>query len=459
MHNLHIKFKEESEKVAFDIEQRNKIKFNISKYDAAVEKGKFQFSDMELAKERAGSIKYKVVNELDKYLTEFEMNFSARGGKVIWATTGEEAIKEVIDILERNKTKMVVKSKSMTTEEIEVNHHLESHKIESVETDLGEYIVQLAGEKPYHIVTPAMHKSKENVAALFNEKFGLPIDSTPQDITLFVRKKLKEKFLAADAGITGANFLIADVGGIALTENEGNGFLSFSLPKIQIVIAGIEKLIPSINDLHLFWPLLAQHGTGQKLTVYNSVILGPRQEGESDGPEEMYVILLDNNRSELLSKKEQRRALSCIRCGACLNACPIYKNIGGYTYDTTYSGPIGSVITPHLKGFEEYKHLSFASTLCGKCTEVCPVKINLHELLLENRNESVRLKMYDTSEKIVMFAWKKVMLNRKLMNIGNSKLKNWFLGKFFKAQWGNRRVLPKISDQTFNDWWKKERGA
>ena len=347
----------------------------------------------------------------------------------------------------------------MTTEEIELNENLEKNHIESVETDLGEYIVQLAGEKPYHIVTPAMHKSKENVAELFNEKFDLPINSTPEEITYFVRKKLKDKFLNADAGITGANFLIADVGAIALTENEGNGFLSMSLPKIHIVIVGIEKIIPSINDLHLFWPLLAQHGTGQKLTVYNSVVLGPRQEGEVDGPEEMYVILLDNNRTELLAKKEQRRALSCIRCGACLNVCPIYKNIGGYTYDTTYSGPIGAVITPHLKGFEKYKHLSFASTLCGKCTEVCPVRINLHELLLENRNESVKLKLYDTSEKVVMFAWKNLMLHRKLIDFSSAKIKNIFLGKFFQKQWGSRRDLPKINEQSFHDWWKKERGV
>ncbi|MEI8201547.1 MAG: LutB/LldF family L-lactate oxidation iron-sulfur protein [Bacteroidota bacterium] len=459
MHDLHTKFKDEAEKIAFDEIHRNKIKFNIGRYDAAVEKGKAQFCDMDLAKDRAGSIKFKVVNELDKYLTEFEMNFSARGGKVIWAKDGEEAVSEVLDILKRNEVKMVVKSKSMTTEEIELNENLEKNHIESVETDLGEYIVQLAGEKPYHIVTPAMHKSKENVAELFNEKFGLPINSTPEEITYFVRKKLKDKFLTADAGITGANFLIADVGAIALTENEGNGFLSMSLPKIHIVIVGIEKIIPSINDLHLFWPLLAQHGTGQKLTVYNSVVLGPRQESEVDGPEEMYVILLDNNRTELLAKKEQRRALSCIRCGACLNVCPIYKNIGGYTYDTTYSGPIGAVITPHLKGFEKYKHLSFASTLCGKCTEVCPVRINLHELLLENRNESVKLKLYDTSEKMVMFAWKKLMLHRKLIDFSSAKIKNIFLGKFFQKQWGSRRDLPKINEQSFHDWWKKERGV
>ena len=207
-------------------------------------------------------------------------------------------------------------------------------------------------------------------------------DSTPQQITAYVRELLREKFFNADIGITGANFLVADIGAVCLTENEGNAMMSMSFPKVHIVIAGIEKLIPKLRDLDLFWPLLATYGTGQNMTVYNSIVTGPRQEGENDGPEEMYVILLDNNRTEILAHKNQRRALGCIRCGACLNVCPVYKSIGGHAYGTTYSGPIGSVITPWMRGMKDFKHLSFASSLCGACTEVCPVKINLHELLV-----------------------------------------------------------------------------
>jgi len=345
----------------------------------------------------------------------------------------------------------------MVSEELALNDFLESIGVEAFETDLGEYIVQLAGEAPYHIVTPAMHKSKEDVAQLFNEKFGLPIDSTPQEITAYVRNLLREKFYHADVGITGANFLLADTGSICLTENEGNGLLTVSFPRIHIAIAGIEKVLPSFRNLDLFWPLLGTHGTGQNISAYNSIISGPRQHGETDGPQEMYVILLDNGRTEVMARKHQRRALSCIRCGACLNTCPVYKTIGGHAYGTTYSGPIGSVITPWMKGMNDYKHLSFASSLCGSCTEVCPVKINLHELLLYNRNDSVKMGQYSVFDTVSMFLWKKVMLNRKCMDTGSARLKNMFLAKLFAKTWGPRRQLPQLSERNFKQLWEERR--
>ena len=347
----------------------------------------------------------------------------------------------------------MVKSKSMTTEEIELNEALEKNNIESLETDLGEYIVQIAGEKPYHIVTPAMHKSRDDIAKLFNKKFNTPRESTPEELTSFVRDKLREKFVNADIGITGGNFLIADTGALCLTENEGNGLLSVSFPKVHIAVVGIEKIIPSLTDLDLFWPLLSSHGTGQNITVYNSIITGPRQEGETDGPDEMYLVLLENNRSEILKHEEQRLALSCIRCGACLNGCPVYKNIGGHTYATTYSGPIGSVITPYLKGMKDYKHLSFASSLCGKCTEVCPVKIPLHELLLNNRNESVKEGYSKSMDKISMFGMSKILLKRKRMDFFSAGMKNLALQMFIKKVWGPRRELPKIAKKSFREMW------
>ena len=451
-------FVKESNKIPFDLEHRRKLNFNISRYDLAVQRGKRQFSQIEMAKQRAANLKHKVVENLDKYLIEFESNLIKKGGKVIWAQTASEAVSEILKIMQRHEAKLVVKSKSMVTEEIEINQALEKHGVESVETDLGEYIVQLAGEKPYHIVTPAIHKSKEDVARLFHEKFGLPIESTPAQITGFVRQMLREKYRIADVGITGANFLVADTGSVCLTENEGNAMMTFSFPKVHIAVAGIEKLIPSLRDLDLFWPLLATHGTGQNITAYNSVISGPRQIGEADGPAEMYVILLDNGRTELLKHHEQRSALWCIRCGACLNACPVYKNIGGYTFNTTYTGPIGSVITPHLRGMDEFKHLSFASSLCGKCTEVCPVKISLHELLQLNRKESVLRGFVTKDEKFAHYTAKRILSSRKMMNFGKTSLKNLLMSTFIKKLWGPRRVLPKLAPKNFNQLWEEQRG-
>ena len=447
-------FLREAEKTAFDKEHRRKINFNISKYDSAVEEGKKQFSDLELARKRAANIKYKVINDLDRYLIEFQRNFERNGGRVIWAQNKREAVREVYEIFRKAKVTTVVKSKSMITEEIDLNEFLEKKKIEPVETDLGEYIVQLAGEKPYHIVTPAMHKSKEDISRLFHEKFGTPEEASPSEITAFVRDLLRKEFTRADAGITGANFLLADAGAACVTENEGNAFLSGSFPRIHIVIAGIDKILPSINDLQLFWPLLASHGTGQSVTVYNNIFFGPRKEGENDGPEEMYVVLIDNGRTELLKQERQRRALSCIRCGACLNACPVYKNVGGYTYNTTYSGPVGAVITPFMSGIREYKHLSFASSLCGKCTEVCPVKIPLHELLLVNRNDFVRMGYTDGRERLTMKVVKKVMGSRKLMNMGGQKVRTAAMRLFFMEKWGPRRELPPLARKPFNKAWK-----
>ncbi len=444
-----------SEKVAFDEAHRDKIKFNIGKYNNAVDSGKKNYSNLDIAKERAGFFKYKVINELDRYLIEFEANFIANGGKIIWAEDSEEALEEIIKIARNHNLKSAVKSKSMITEEIELNEALENCDIDVVETDLGEFIVQQAGQKPYHIVTPAMHMSKEDVALLYNEKFNTPDDMSPEELTLYTRNYLREKFTDADLGITGANFLIADTGAIALTENEGNAMLSMSFPKVHIAIAGIEKIIPKLEDLDLYWPLLSTHGTGQAMTVYNSIISGPCKNGEKDGPDNMYLILLDNGRVNLLKEEKQRQALLCIRCGACLNACPVYKNIGGHTYNTTYSGPIGSVITPYLKSMKKYKHLSFASSLCGNCTTVCPVKIPLHELLLANRNHAVKKGFHTFFEKRSIKLSSRALKSRKLLDMLTGKSKNKLLKTAINKSWGPRRDLPEIAPKSFNQLWKE----
>ena len=438
---------------AADKEHRRKINFNIGKYNAVVPKGKEQFPNVELAREKAKNIKWKAIETLDKQLETFEANITRRGAKVIWAEDAEQALDAIKKICEEKSCKTLVKSKSMVTEEIHLNDFLEKNGIESVETDLGEYIQQLDGEPPYHIVTPAMHKSKEDVAKLFAEKLGTDPKATPEELTLIARDILREKYVQAEVGVTGANFIIADIGGIAVTENEGNARLSCAFPKTHIVIVGIEKMIPSMMDLALFWPLLSTFGTGQQITVYNTIVTGPRQPNEKDGPEDMYVILLDNGRTNILANEKQRESLYCIRCGACLNACPVYKNIGGHTYAATYSGPIGSVLTPNLKNMDEWKHLSYASSLCGACTEVCPVKINIHELLLDNRHEAVEEGHSAFSEKIAWKMWKQGMLRRKWMNMANGKMKNWVVNTMVKG-WKEHRGEMEFPKKSFNEMWK-----
>jgi L-lactate dehydrogenase complex protein LldF len=444
-----------SEQKAFELDHRRIINNNIGKYNNSFEKGLSRMINLDHSKKKGHAIKWKVMENLDKFLPEFESNFQKRGGKVIWANDADEANREILNIITKAGAKTIIKSKSMATEEIHLNEFLEKNNIESLESDLGEYIVQLLGQKPYHIVTPAMHLSKEDIAKLFNEKFGTPLDSTPEQLTQKARELLREKYLQADIGITGANFIIADTGSIAITENEGNARLTTTFPKIQITVVGIEKLIPSMTDLDLFWPMLSTHGTGQNLTVYNTILSGPRQPNETDGPEEMYVVLLDNGRTNLLAQKDQRQGLYCIRCGACLNACPIYQNIGGHTYDTTYSGPIGSIITPHMRGMEEFKHLSYASSLCGKCTEVCPVKIDIHKMLLLNRRDAVNEGFVTTKEKWGWAIWKKGMLKRSLTDFFGGKMKNFMMKKFFKKSWGHYKEMPEVSEKSFSQMWKE----
>jgi L-lactate dehydrogenase complex protein LldF len=443
---------------AADLEHRRKVNFNIGKYNASVPLGKKQFTDVHLARERAKNIKWRAIEKLDEHLEQFEAILTQRGGKVIWAENAQQAVEAVLKICKAKNCKTVVKSKSMVTEEIHLNDHLEEHGIESVETDLGEYIQQLDGEPPYHIVTPAMHKSREDIAKLFAEKLHVPANLSAEQLTLVARDVLRQKYVQAEVGITGANFILADIGGVAVSENEGNARLSNAFPKTHIVITGIEKVIPSMNDLALFWPLLATYGTGQWITSYNTIISGPRQKGEPDGPDEMYVILLDNGRTNILANEKTRESLYCIRCGACLNACPVYKNIGGHAYETTYSGPIGAVITPQLKEMGEWKHLSYASSLCGNCTEVCAVKINLHEILLENRHEAVEQGAAPWGEKVAWKVWKQASLHRGMMNMGNQKLKNWMVNKVFKG-WTTSRAELNFAGKTFNEMWREKEGS
>lgn len=450
-------FLQASEKTAFNRDLHQKVHHAVDQYEQAWKQGLHQFSNLELARDRAAYIRWKVIENLDKYLIEFESSILRRGGKVLWANDSETALHEIDQIIARRGAQSIVKSKTMVGEEIGLNKHLRKKGIELYETDLGEFIVDQAGEEPFHIVTPAMHKSRTEVARLLNEKISSSLDASAEELSNDVRAELRDKFVRADIGISGANFLIADSGLVAITENEGNARLSSTFAKTHIVLAGIEKIVPTLNDVDLLFPLLSTYGTGQKLTAYNTLV-GPRSPEDEDGPIEFVVILIDNGRSNLLAQSDQRQALACIKCGACSNVCPVFQTIGGHAYGTTYSGPIGAVITPHLKGLDEYKHLSNASSLCGKCTDVCPVKIDLHNHLLRNRRDAMMQGMIKSSEKLMWFSWKKMMLSRKNMNKGTS-IKNFMLKSFFKNSWGERREFPKIVDKSFNQQWRERFGG
>jgi L-lactate dehydrogenase complex protein LldF len=366
--------------------------------------------------------------------------------------------------MRQKQARCVIKSKAMTSEEIHLNDALEQAGFEVVESDLGEFIVQLRQEAPYHIVFPAMHLTRDDISDVFARELGSTPTQSPEDLTMIARGVLRQKYLAADIGFTGANFGIAETGMISITENEGNARLTAALPKTMVTLMGIEKILPRFEDLALFLPMLATMGTGQAMTCYNSFYGGPRQPGEFDGPEEYHVVLLDNRRTELLADAEQRDALHCIRCGACLNVCPIFKNVGGHTYGTTYSGPIGSVLTPHLRGLQDWKHLSFASSLCGACTETCPVKINLHHHLLHNRRNASRQKPV-FAEKLA-FRFFAFVINHpgvyalckqagRLFQPLHGLVKGTRLDP--ARSWTRTRELPPIARQTFKEYWRKHR--
>ncbi len=337
-------------------------------------------------RDAASRIKAHVMANLDTYLLQLERNLTANGVKVHWARDTEEARNEILEIARKHNVWTAVKSKSMTSEEVGLNAFLEERKIRPVETDLGEYIQQLSGEPPFHIVTPAMHRSRQDVGRIFAEKLGVPYTEDPESLTRIAREKLRDAFLTAEMGITGANFAVAETGTIVIVENEGNARLTTTAPKVHVALLGIEKVIPTLQDLRVFLNLLSISSTAQRLPCYVNLIRSPRREGEHEGPEEVHVVLLDNGRTEILDDDEMVSALHCIRCGACLNVCPIFQRVGGHAYGWVYQGPIGSVLTPLYRGLNVGYQLPFASSLCGACSEICPVKIDIHHLLLVLRN-------------------------------------------------------------------------
>ena len=429
-----------------------------------------ELPDGEALRDRARAIKQHTIENLDSYLLRLEENVKRLGGTVHWARTGADARSIILELARKNNVTRVVKAKSMVTEEIELNEALEEAGIEAVETDLGEYIVQLAHEKPSHILAPAIHKSKGDISILFAEKLGAANLVEAEELTVFARKRLREKFLTAGMGVTGANFGVADTGTIVLVENEGNIRLSTSLPRIHVALMGIEKLIPSLDDLAVFLKVLARSASGQKMSSYVSFITGPRRPGEADGADEFHLIIIDNGRTRILADAEIRESLYCLRCGACLNVCPVYQKIGGHAYGSVYSGPIGSIITPAFAGLEKTKDLPFASTLCGACREICPVRIDIPRILLKLRSDWSEAKSNEGGpslvEKLVIKLWSFAMRHRAIYSLGfriaafiqgpmseDGKIKRL---PFAFGGWTEYRDFPMLARKSFRSMWNDQ---
>lgn len=457
-------FQESARRHTADLHHRSWIQKALAGYYTKRDENKDRFQSWSGAREAASGIKREAINHLDRYLEEFASKLEARGTKVFWAPGAKDARNYILRIAHEHRVRSIIKSKSMTAEEIHLNESLEEEGFEVIESDLGEYIVQLRREPPYHLVFPAMHLTRNQISDLFQDKLNSAPTDNPEDLTMIARRVMRRKFCEADMGITGANFAIAETGMISITENEGNARLTASLPKIHIAIVGIEKILPKLSDLALFLPMLATAGAGQLLTCYNTLYGGPRQTGEIDGPTEFHVVLLDNRRTELLADAEQRDALHCIRCGACLNVCPIFKNVGGHSYGTTYQGPIGSVITPHLRGLYDWKHLSHASSLCGACTEACPVKINLHHHLLHNRRNAARAEpLFSETALYRSFAF--MMRNPKFYRLATrlvrivQPLQRMVNGTIFDPlrPWTKTRSFPTVAKKSFHELWRERK--
>jgi L-lactate dehydrogenase complex protein LldF len=423
-----------------------------------------EFPDGEALRDRGRQIKEATLQHLDRYLDQLIDNVEQRGGHVHYATSAEEARDVILGIARRTGARMAVKSKSMATEEIELNEALVHAGVTPVETDLGEYIIQLAGEKPSHIIAPAIHKTKEQVADLFARELKREVAADPELLTRIARVELRQKFLDADLGITGANFAVADTGTVVLVTNEGNGRMVTSLPRVHVAVMGVEKVIPSMTDLAVFLAILAKSATGQKLSVYTTLVQGPRHPGELEGPDEFHLVLLDNGRIRQISGP-LREALACLRCGACLNVCPVYRQTGGHAYGYTYPGPIGILLTAMLHGRESVGELAHASSLCGACADACPVRIDIPRMLIDLRKDNVAHGVAPARERAVFRLAARLMRSPRLFRLGAplARLLQRAVARdgrirrlpAFLGEWTRHRDLPPVAARTFSERWRE----
>ena len=436
---------------AFDEEHWQKINYSTGCFENSFAKGKENYRNLELEKQRAYTLRNKSLLNLEKLLVDFETHFNENGGKVLWARNADDALTMIFDIVRKEKAKAVMRSNSMVLDEIELNGFLERKNIHVVETEIGRFILHEGKQKSYHPLAPSLHLSKEEDNAILTDAFKLKPDSTAKQMVNFVRHEVGVETQDVSICITGANFLLSDTGGVVLTENEGNILKYSSIANINIVVAGIAKVIPSMDDLSVLLPLISLHSSGQSMAACNTITFGPAKSG--NGPEQMYVILLDNNRSELLSHEKQRKVMSCIHCGACVSVCPIYKNIGGYSYGSKHIGPVGVVMTPLMEGMEEYSHLNAACALCGKCVDICPVKIPLDDLIIENRHLAMTEKQgnsrYDALVKAMIWHCK----SRKKMD-SPLFFKKLELKRLLGPIWGDRD-LPEFASKSFSQQWRE----
>lgn len=451
MNEPNIEFKQGCEK-AFDEEHWQKINYSTGCFESSFAKGKVNYRNLDLEKQRAYTLRNKSMLGLEKLLVDFETHFSENGGKVLWARNADDALTMIFDLICKEKANAIMRSNSMVLDEIGLNGFLERKNIRVVETEVGRFILHEGQQKPYHPLAPSIHLSKEENNAILTGQFKLKPDSSAKQMINFVRHEVAIESKEVPICITGANFLLSDVGGVVLTENEGNILKSTSIAKVHIVVAGIAKMVPSIDDLSVLLPLLSLHASGQSMTACNTITFGPAKTG--NGPEQVYVILLDNNRSELLSHEKQRKVMSCIHCGACVSVCPVYKNIGGYSYATKHIGPIGTVMTPLMEGLEDYNYLNSACSLCRKCVEICPVKIPLDDLIIENRHLAITKKTNNSKYDALLRAMIWHCKSRKKMD-SPLFFKKLELKRLFGLLWGNNRPLPEFASKSFSQQWKE----
>lgn len=452
MNDKGIVFNNNAKKVAFDDEHYEMM---MSRYDFFMQNVKNRsnyYSNIDLEKQRAFNIRSKAFKKLDKLLVDFDTNFTKNGGNLLWANDSDEAQKMIYDILSQNKVKKIVKTKSSTIEEIDLISYLEMKKVKVVETNVGDFVCSVFNETPYNFKSSASHKTTSQIADLYTEKFGIKENCNAKQLTAFTKNVLRNDIYNPEALITGANFLVSNTGTIVLTENEGNILKSSTFAPIHIVIAGIDKMITSMEDLGVLLPLSSLYDSNNKVSSLYSFINKPLTQG--DKVQKLYLILLNNNRHNILSKDKQRNILSCVQCGACLNVCPIYNTVGGHTYEEYNPGPVGSISLPLTKDIEETAHFCSLCTLCGRCSEICPVNIPLKDLFLENRKDLVKVDKSLIGEKSFLNSLMKKMINRKNLDKHGSSFKDMELSFHIKKKWGTKRELPKFAKESFSQYWK-----